>query len=347
MKKYLIPLFILAIVILSGCCNCEDQPSENIESGVNALLPTEVVVKHNVHIDRQTGGQDWSGGLNLKDFIHEIFNKVLNGKISSFDPDYIPGEYKELSTESLKRKAGEFVDTVQIQDMETGEIRYELIEGKMNPEEIKILHFTEKWHFDKETFKLSKEVIELDVVREFMRSDSAGMEMMKVCAFHFDNPDCKINSKDVENKELLAENIKYEFNLHQFDSWIEDLDQETFLELIMQKVREDAVDIFDFNDHSIKYTYQDILNQNDFLIDTVVVMVDPENMKKELQIIQHEFDTDMIGSYIFTENWYYDPDSYKIIKEVKGVAPVLHYYNEADYEMTDLQKKILFQINFN
>lgn len=348
MMKLLYISLIVIVLFLAGCCDCETsvENSDNL-TGNNALLPSTVTVKHNISFDRQTGGEDWSGGLNLKEFIYELYQKAVDGKIKTFDPDYIPADFVEQSIDELKNKAGVSVDTFAVENPTTGEFDTQIVKSDVNMDEIKTLHFTENWFFDKEKFELNKEVVGIDIVREFPRyfsEDESEVLMTKIASLHFDNPIITLKSKDIKNKQLLAENIKYELDLEKYISWTDELNQEIFLNLIMEKVKNDDIEIFDFFDNSIKYTYAEIRAQNPVLCDTLVVIDPATALEKEI-IVDNELNTQMIKSYIFLEDWYYDPDTYKIVKTVKGIAPVLHYFNDADID--DVQKKILFLIYFN
>ncbi len=343
--KTIIALFL---IVFFAACNCDKNENTKLEntdiSSQNALLSTNVVVKHLFPF--QTENEDWLTGFDSKNFTNELIETSLKGELTLFD--YINtsvGEYIPMSKEEVVSIFTRS-DTIEIEDPETFEISVKVFKKELNRDEISQLFFTEEWFLDKDNFKMTKEVLGYGLVREFYRENDVEKEkLLKKVLFelNFNNDTVNVKSKDVKKKELLAENIKYEFNLDN-ENWVKDLDHERFMNTIIEKITKGEIKVYDFYDNSKVLSVNNIkVNLN--LISDTIELENFETSEITTELIEYDITPDLFSSYIFIEDWYIDKSTYKIIKEIKGIAPVYHYY-KGD-EDAELMRKIPFVVWFN
>ncbi|MFH2141337.1 MAG: hypothetical protein ABIJ97_02860 [Bacteroidota bacterium] len=347
MKNLIIIMGIICIVQILPSC---DNKSVDDKSEENALLPKVVLLKHNFYFNQQTGGQDWSGGFDSKKFIDKILDDVLAGKVIVFDyGDFCENIYSPMTSDVINWSCDVLSrDTFLVEDPASGELIEKITEFKLDRKDVILTHFWEEWFFNEEKFSLDKEVIGYGLAREYERQMADGeidvaKRMMFMIPFKTDS--INILAKNVKEKELIAENIKYEFNLDEQESFVKGFDRELFFNLLMKKVKNDATVLEDFFDSATKFSYREYEKNN--LIDTFIIE-NPITFELIPKIVNSEIDFETIQSYIFIEDWYIDWKTLKIVKIIKGIAPVMHFYRADDTEGTrETQKKVLFTIWFN
>lgn len=327
---------VIFIFLITACNNTSNESTTDNSKPVNALLPTEVVVR-DLFLFHPLD-EDWLKGFDFNKFIEDISAAAQNEKIKVYD--YF-GMYEinpePMSLNDLKINLTGGVDTVEIEDPETNEISIKVFERTYPREEINQIFFKENWMLEKDAFKLKKNVTGYGIVREFERQYGEEIKTVKKILFelYFDN-----SEDEIKDKELLAENIKYEFSLENFE-YVKNLDHEKFMRILIDKIDSGDVKAYDFYDNSKQISFKEIKTSMGLTNDTIMIE-DPQTFELIPRIIEHELTPDLFGSYIFIENWYIDRSNYKIIKEVKGIAPVYFFYRDDN----ELSKKIPFVVWF-
>jgi len=143
----------------------------------------------------------------------------------------------------------------------------------------------------------------------------------------------------------LAKNIKYEVKITSDatiqSEWIKDFDNEKFMNLIYNNVINGKTKAYDFYDNSV-LTEPELREQLGLISDTFEIE-NPETKEISIEIYNSEFDPSIIESYIFIEDWYYNPETYSIYKKVKAIAPVRYMIREDG----TLAKVICFVVKFS
>ena len=77
--------------------------------------------------------------------------------------------------------------------------------------------------------------------------------------------------------------------------------------------------------------------------DITVMIEDLENPDGPLiqKTIKGEYNLKKIKAYIFTEDWYLDPETLRIVKKVRAIAPVGYFTNDEDDKIS---KRIIFEV---
>lgn len=351
MKKIFVPITIIVVLFAALSCTNYTPGVKTSTTAENALLPKVVLLKHNYLLNSQAGGQDWNGGFDSKAFVDKVLDAALEGKINVMDYQWLISDYYVPMTKDEVNNVCNILrsDTIMIEDPASGEFVAEVVQEKLDRKDVTIAHFWEEWSFNKEKFSLDKEVVAYGLAREFKVEMSEGVsETLKRMMFMipFKTDSILILAKDVKNKEVLAQNIKYEFLLDEHESYVKGFDRELFFNLLMNKLQSDSTFLIeDFYDSSAKYTYKEY--EKMFLPCDTMMIEDPVTFLLVPTVYCMTIKSEEIGSYIFIEDWYIDWKTFKIVKVVKGVAPVRHYFREDDIEMSDPQKKVLFTIWFN
>ncbi len=92
--------------------------------------------------------------LDLEKTAHLLLDSTLTGKRTI--SDFFTGEPLELAV--IKRNLGMVSDTMEVENLETGEIEQKIIASEPNFQAIRSYIFKEDWHFDNQTKSIRKEV---------------------------------------------------------------------------------------------------------------------------------------------------------------------------------------------
>lgn len=337
MRNLLVVVIIIA-AFLSSCCDCDDlknnETKDNNATAVtkvaNDLVPTQILVNQKFNFDPLTGDEKYLGGLDHNKFINDIIDKALNKQLLVYSLDGINTEVSEPMDEaSINAYLGAPTDTIMVEDEKTGELIKKVVRQDIDKKSIKNLFFSEAWYYNDNQFIMTKEVEGYGVVQNFYRESDVNKEKpLQRVSFYldFDNKNQKILADEVKDPELIAENIRYECDPNENEAWSKNFDKNHFTTLIINKILNGDVKAYDFYDSTA------------YSIDKV---------KELIQYYDGSFYADAIEGYIFIEDWYLDETTYKIIKKVKGIAPILVFYRPDDENMTDPQKQILFTVWFN
>ncbi len=308
-----------------------------------------------------------------------VLDGLLKGKLLAYDaqnqdelfPYSIFEKSRQLSTEQIRRNLGERVDTVLTQDENGAEIKL-LVKYDFVPEELALLNFIEAWKYSEDPPVFEKEVIAYEPVRRYSFGDSENEEFRYQKAFRIYNPE---STEKTHGNLKLAAQISYEyfFNLgniflmeyfpqavlQYFEKSASNFDmglsfgsqnapffntfsQKTFVKSLVNIAMSGKATIKEYNTQVVltkKQVHDAIYREK------IIYMADLEGNMIEKKVNQDV--SEDINSVVFIEDWFFDPQTMRIEKKVKGIAPVRYYMDYTSPDDPVLMREILFTIYFN
>lgn len=302
-----------------------------------------------------------------------IMNTALTNKVSIYEPDY-----RNFNIYNLKKKPinpadvedrmdakDEIVLVENVEDPD-GPLIEKTIKGEIYLDEIKGIHFYEEWFYDSTKVQLDKKVIAYNPVRfygkpgSYEHSEGYSLYKKKVCELNFE----ALSKKEIKksNKRLKKyatvryEQLIYNFNeynkkgnncylMHEhneapfFNSYVRNIMITSIFNKVLSKQKQ-ASDFYTGEVLNPKEIWERMGAKDEVVL--VENIEDPDGSLIE-KIIKGEIHLYEIKSYIFTEDWYLDPVTLRIVKKVKGIAPVRYYWTGYD-DKSKLVKKIIFEI---
>ncbi len=113
--------------------------------------------------------------LDLEKTAHLLLDSTLTGKHTI--SDFFTGEPLELAV--VKRNLGMVSDTMDVENLETGEIEQKLITSEPNFQAIRSYIFKEDWYFDNQTKSIRKEVKAICPILLSIDEDVDGIEFTR------------------------------------------------------------------------------------------------------------------------------------------------------------------------
>ncbi|MCX7863200.1 MAG: hypothetical protein N2449_09435 [Bacteroidales bacterium] len=281
--RVLVSLLFLFLLLFSSCHI--ERPK--LPQTTNLLVDTMITVS-SLYSEWQQE-LPWKNSFKIRPLIYSLFWHVLNNKLVLYNPVYEDTVFKRLEKDqwfyTLKNEKNIPFDTAQFYD----------------------IYFYETWQLDtSHTFSLRKNILYWSPVKR-------ENERMKLTG--------KVKCNSLQQKQLLTEQIIYEFSLTDSIFSNERLNKQKLIKILLE--------------WAVKHPQK---TYNPF----TAKQLSKEELYKRLQIhdsIQYLPIND-IQSILFVENWYYDPQSFSIHKEVLSLAPVLYIYDE-----NEISKQILFMIH--
>ena len=296
MKAILFASLFVSMIIVS--CTNENNTDET-KGRVNMLLSSTVPVKHLFEIDT-IGIPVWQEEIKASGIFEKVFNKALHSEISVFNP--LSANFSEEDKYSKE-------DILKQMGLENEPIDFSEIKGIL---------FDEEWSLDTtEPFLFEKNVLSWTPVRYFKRDMGDDIiENLKKLVF-------KVNKG--EAKELLA-HVIYEFNLEDTinPENTSSINAQRLSRLLIDKAVSGKIAVYKPTDISVSLNKDEIL-QNMGKTNDTLYMENPETGEMEVKVIQTDPFYYQITSIIFIEDWYYDPATLAIRKEITGIGPVRHY----------------------
>ncbi|OFX46091.1 MAG: hypothetical protein A2046_04330 [Bacteroidetes bacterium GWA2_30_7] len=117
-------------------------------------------------------------GFDTKPFVKSLINKALKKEITPYD--YFSEEPKMIVENDILLSLGATTDTVEVENVETGEPEIKVVKNEIVYEEITELIFIEKWTFDYQKNIFSKEIIGYGPVREYFKPYMDDMKVKSV-----------------------------------------------------------------------------------------------------------------------------------------------------------------------
>lgn len=343
----------------------------------NDLLPTEQRIAYVVFFPDSTtlNKKIFENQRVLKNTQHTpaFFGKILTekalaGEIQTYSPSdigkYYPYDVFEspkISPNEIKHRLGGGIDTLLVLDPETDELDTVIAEIEIYPQEIQSLYFIENWQFNAEKFTFGKQVLGIVPIRHFYRHkdiDQENILLKKVFRLLFRHDLSRRQKRKIEKRWVNCNTVSYEQMLvnrgEVYDSqsrWFQMENAPFFtgfsryklIEAVVQKAISGEKPAFDFRTGE-KLSVEQVKRNMGGGSDTIIVSYGEQRAEK---IVERDPRTDQVKSVVFIEDWFYDPQTLRMKKVVKGIAPVRWYFSDSDIDHENLLKKIAFTIYFN
>ena len=350
-----------------------------LKAQTNDLLPKTLRVKSNISFDTALTKHFLSEKkeLQAKPILEYIMENILNGKVKFYAPysaeDIYQIETKEFTIKNIEEKMGAYDETVLVESSDTSWIEH-TIAGKYDLKEIKGIFFLDEWYFDANNFTFTKKVIKYAPLFSQICGEFDGDKLIsinkilpvRVCELNFD----KLTKREIKksNKRLVHyATVKFEQKTRNYDEYLKynidrhiyglryendnapfftSYSQRILAETIFNKVLSEEKTAYDFHTHK-RLTSDDIISERMGAPDEIVMIEDSNNPDGEMieTVIRGEYDLTEIQSYIFTEDWYLDPKTLRIVKKIHAIAPV-RYFIIDDNSKVEIHKKIVFELEF-
>jgi len=280
---------------------------------------------------------------------HLIVKGMTDTKLPVYDvmefpvDDHIP---PLMPAGEMLGNLGYAVDTVFVE--KNGVLEKKLMPNEINEDEIDAVYFTEKWSFDAVAYKMKKEVVGITPVRKTFFNDlgtgekvfkgfkKVGMLMPKAGAKDVFEPLLKIKYEFIlGNEDMLAmETDTAAGCFHQIMSFsgfqIEKTNSPFFnsysrnklIDFLIDPVLKGKTDAFDFETGK-KMSIAEVKTNLECTRDTVVVFNERTNNYDSLIVVEKFPRKEMIKSVVFEEEWFINPTTMAMRKDVISIAPVL------------------------
>jgi hypothetical protein len=317
-----------------------------------ATLKSTIYNNHFYYHEEKVGGIDFK-----KDFT----DMAQNGQLQLYanysyelKSMFNTGTYEAMDIAEFKNRIGYETDTILVTDHETGMMKEVVINRTgYGIDSVCILHSNETWSFDPDNFSFDKQVFSYSPAIRFYRDDDLEFEdpRFKLIGYH-------LNKKQAVSDMKLFKKIKYEFGFASVEEFTylglpnveinkplfwSSYNQKTFKKVLLETAMSGKVNTYDFT--TKQRLSADELKDKLVLYKDSVEDIDPETGEFIFLILTKKIEHTDINSFIFIENWYIDPQTYDIGKEVIGIAPVVYF--RKDENSPDYEKKIPFVVYFN
>lgn len=165
MKKITFYFFAISLVCLFTRCAQESKTVENkvIESSDSTKeVWAELVESKTILVKPESWEEDYWNSVNKNMDKDKIFNTLVDAVLSGKKQAYNLFTDSVFTIDEVKA----MVDKNNIVTTENGEIK------KINSNDLSMIRMREKWMFDKEKFKLEKQVTRIDLL--FKKLDETG-----------------------------------------------------------------------------------------------------------------------------------------------------------------------------
>lgn len=361
MKKYF--YFLPVFVLLFSKCNTIDE-KEGFND--NALMPQKQIVRYfselgNDSIHKTSISAYQNNNVNIKKI---VFDKVLNNEVQVFEN--IETNIYNLDTapvplimQDIESKLGMHTQQLTYVDENGNEVN-QTIKLDFVPDEISEIGFVEEWNLNVDGFKMSKNVLVYDFVREYTKDGES--EIRKLLTFTIipnidtiTNPKwdlvcTKVNEVRIEAVSL-NEIIEYGKEKQEFwnagnsifnyrNPFWNSYTYTTLVDALFKNVEEGKVNTFDFNTkEAISFSeIEERMGATEMTINYI-----NENGDEVTQTIKQDLIAEEIKSLIFIEDWYIESNTLALRKKITGIAPVRYFMKgETDYVFKQIPFVILY-----
>ncbi len=321
MKKLLYLLIFISIGLLISCNNPKQNKSSNKtnetinnKANINALIPDKVIIYDEVNFMQQSI-HEWVLGVDTI-FMTNLNEQVINSEIQLYSSNiyYDPDLKLEMTDKDIYLN--------------------------MNTQgSISSLYFIENWNFNKNTYKLDKQIESWSPVYEFYKKYDGEIDSSKKAKkLLYD-----VRTKLENNTKLIAKNIIYEINFSEDRKTNDYLDLNKLSHLIIDPILtgdKKAVDFFEKTElkpidikYDLGYRLDSLEEEN------------PNTGEWVWKRFETKEDLSNIEAFIFIEDWYLDTKTFAIKKEVKSIAPVIIKTKIDEDGESYISKKIVFLVN--
>ncbi len=288
---------IVIIITLISISSCSQNNEENKTTNTNMLLAQEVLVSCVAVVDNQDT-PEWTKGFNSRVFFKTVNKKAISGEPSVYGDAALHDtiNIKVLATDVVEERIKSHIDTLY-------------------SDFIKEIRFLEKWGFDRNTLKFTKDITAWVPIKSWTENDKT----RKMQTFY-------IYPKNQAKGILVAESIFYNHPWFQeYPNLYTGFDQQNFLKQIIDGIKSGNIAAYD-------PIYMVDKSKRKFTLEQL-----EKYINHKLEPINLDF---QMYSILFEEDWYFDENTLGIIKDVKSIAFVA-YNPEINSEPS---KKILFFI---
>jgi len=296
--------------------------------------------------------------INFKELFIQHINK---NKIKLYFADYEDNDFAEYRKENYKQvdkslileRIGIKNDTIF--DINPEGVKYEkVVQTKAyGTDSIATIFSREIWKFDAKNFKFYKNVFAYAPSIKFYREDG-GDAKYRLISYILNSESLNEFSEKVPRKMKLFKKIKYEFgydiekmrktDIPEYEKerplfW-NNYNNKKFKEIIFDKIVNKKLDVYSF-DTMKRLSSAEI---DTLMIKGTVIDINPDT--GENIYVQEKFKIEEFKSFIFYENWYVNPKTLQIHKQVLGVAPVF-YTKLLKEDKEEIEKRVPFLVYFN
>lgn len=321
MKKIL--YVFLAITIMVSACKEQKPSSQQTDCGIqNHLIPSTVslVYEQNMVVPKEYAF--FFKSIDFQKFLTDLLEKTTQGSITPFFPlSDIPLTKQDIADKLLTFKK----------------------------QECSYVLFDEEWFMDTATFIMSKKVRSYTLVREYMRKTPLGSEeLTKSLLAKF------VCTDSVEKKfselTLLTKNVAYEVSLkNDFNpEYLENIQVKHVMNVLIAKALSGSTQTCSFmlRDSLQALTIDDVKlrlgEQTESYVDT-----DEITGAEDTVVIEKKIDPSEFTAVAFIEDWYVNPKTMHIYKDVKGIALVREYMKQLDGNEPEIVKTIPLVMYFS
>jgi hypothetical protein len=344
-----------------------------LQAQTNDLLPEKLIISYPVLFSDNTAELNYRFQNSLvvenehhnKEFIGiSLTKKAVQNELTVYDPyinRYYP--YSVFDTEvinlnELKERLGYQTDTL-INWTEDPDNQSEITSKAIDYTEIRSLYFTEAWNFDSEALVFEKDIIAISPIREYYRESGFEDESKRFAkAFRSLYPDDlgffkkRRSEKNMEVRNtivyecLLVDNEQFFYDIVNIEvsnaPFLTSHSRKKLFRGLIEPVLSGKLKAYSYPDEE-SLSVNQVEKALGLSTDTVY-SVDPDTGETIILLTEQILDYNQFKSILFFEDWYYDPKTTRMKKEVKALAPVRHYYSEEDYDMENPIKQIVFKV---
>ncbi len=297
--------------------------------------------------------------INFKDlFVKGIYKNKIKFYASEYMDDdfadYKKENYKLVNTNFVLEKMGIKNDTIMFENDDGVLVEQAIRTESYGTDSISTIFSHEVWKFDALNFTFQKNIYSYAPAIKFYRELDDDKARYKLLAYVLNNEQSNF-SKKTPKKMKLFKKVSYE---HGFDLetmkrtdipesettkplfW-NSYHSKTFKETIFDKIVNKKVDVYSF-DKMQKLSSREV---DSLLVYGKIEDIDFET-GEAIDIVDNITLSDF-KTIIFQENWYVNPKTMQIHKQVVGVAPVFYFLYVDQDNVEHVEKRIPFFVHFN
>ncbi|OQY00523.1 MAG: hypothetical protein B6I20_08645 [Bacteroidetes bacterium 4572_117] len=345
-------------------------PSSISPSSVNSLMPKSLRIISDILFNEKPYNTDnytpHKKEFQEKRLFQYIKEKIVSGEVKLYENRYNNTLYNLNTSEFSIKEAKKELDTLDVTKWiinkanPNGPLVKSIVKEDFGLDQIKGLVFIDEWYFDAEKFTFAKNVIAYQPIK------SNNYERKKlICELNFEGLSKKQIKKSnkrlvhyaiVQYEQKILNRLEYKglsenrFMYPPFENenapFLTSYGRNMLIETIFNKVLKEGEAAYDFD--SNKTISPKEIKKRMGATDELVMVEDVENPDEPMKEITVEgtYSLSEIKSYIFTEDWFLDPLTLRIVKKVRAIAPVRYYTQHLDGEQQIPKKQIVFEIKF-
>lgn len=310
----------------------------------------------------------YSHKMHSDEFIAAKYIKSgLSETIAPKEPSYGDWDFpysifdtEEINLAELEQRAGGGTDSIYILDDAGLEAELKAVKKEIDYSEIRSIYFFEEWFFNAQEKRFTKKIRAIMPIRHFYREDDIEKTetlLKKVAMFTFEPVKRRFKKRKLHKRMIHCHSVQYECLLTHteqipYEIPFEVTDAPFFTSLsryhlisgITDQVLANRWMAYSFPENKV-LTVPEIEDRMGLIADTIWG-VDMYGEEKQF-VLMPQLNYNEYQSVIFTEEWYYDPETMRMRKEVTAISPVRHYYNEDDFDYEKPYKKVVFTVYLN